>query len=141
MFSYDKAIVEASKVFQIAGNLVDKWGFTKQERAENDTKRAEGYHQFMSLTDAVAQQIRSKTRAKIVKLVVYPYVCGWIATFPIMVVSVFFPPVKILLELTIAWLKMFTPIVAAFGGSYIGYYGIQSIMGTIRNGKKDNGKK
>lgn len=134
-FPYDTAITEASKILQIAGNLVDSWGFTKQERAEDDRKRAEDYHKFMDLTDAVAQQIRSQTRAKIVKLVVYPYVCGWITTFPIMILSSFCPQFTTLLELTIAWLKMFTPIVGAFGGAYIGYYGVQTIMGTIRNGK------
>jgi len=138
-FAYDKAIAEASKVLQIAGNLVDKWGYTKQERAENETKRAEDYHKFMALTDTVAQQIRSKTRAQIVKMIVFPYIGGWILTFPIMVISVFYPPLQKLLELTLAWLKMITPIVAAFGGGYIGYYGVQTIMSTIRN-RKNNDK-
>lgn len=136
LFPYEKAIEGASKVLDKAGELIDDWGYTKQERAENETKRAEDYHKFMQLTDTVAQQVRSQTRAKIVKFVVYPYVGGWIATFPIMVASVFYEPLQLLLDLLTAWLKMFTPIVAAFGGAYIGYYGVQGIMGTVKNGKK-----
>lgn len=140
MFSYDKAITEASKAFQIAGNLVDKWGFTKQERAENETKRATGYNQFMAVTDSVAQQVRSRTRRTLVLWVVLPYVWGWIATFFCMVASLFYPQASALLVMLQTWLKMYTPIVAVFGGGYIGYYGVQTVMSTIVNNNNNNKK-
>lgn len=134
-----KAVEGVSNVLNKAGELVDDWGYTKEERARDEKKRSEDYNKFMALTDTVAQQIRSQTRAKIVKLVVYPYVGGWIATFPMMIMSVLYPQFSGLLDLLHAWLKMFTPIVAAFGGGYIGYYGVQTIMSTVR--RNENGKK
>jgi len=140
MFDYDRAIEKVAGAVDKGFSFVDDFFYTKEEKSSDTNKRAEDYHKFMALTSVEAQLIRSKKRAQLVTWVVIPYVISWCAKLPLMIISVYrqeFTPVLTMWDL---WLKLYTPIVAAFGGGYIGYYGIQMIAGTFKrnnNNKKD----
>lgn len=135
-WDYSKAVEEVFGAIDTGIKFFDDFFYTKEERARDDQKRAEDFHKFMKVSDMIAQRIRSRTRAQLVKAVCYPYIGGWLATLPVMVVSVFDPRFRQLLTIMMGWLKLLTPIVAAFGGSYIGYYGVQTIMTTFRSPKE-----
>jgi len=135
-WDYSKAVEEVFGAIGSGLKLFDDFFYTKEERAKDEQKRAEDFHKFMMVSDMVAQRIRSRTRAKLVKAICYPYIGGWLATLPVMIASVFDPRFNQLLTIMIGWLKLLTPIVAAFGGGYIGYYGVQTVMSTLRSPKE-----
>jgi len=136
-----ESAVEGAAAFVTKGmDLVDKWGYTKQEQAEDAGKAEDRFNQFHGVMEKLAegaQIIRSQTRAKLVKLVVYPYVFVWCIQLPIAMIQVVAPEyagvIAHILEMMQGWLEGYKILVAAVAGPYIGYYGVQQVVGTIRN--------